>query len=54
MKRLEPLGLERVAAARQLERRKIVKEYYLETRTDVLIKNEEVFRRWRHPEPDQA
>ena len=33
--------------ARQLERRGIKKEYYLETRTDVLIKNEEVFRRWR-------
>jgi len=33
--------------ARQLERRGIRKEYYLETRTDVLIKNEEVFRRWR-------
>ncbi|HEX6450212.1 MAG TPA: hopanoid C-3 methylase HpnR [Trebonia sp.] len=33
--------------ARQLERRGIKKEYYLETRSDVLIKNEEVFRRWR-------
>jgi magnesium-protoporphyrin IX monomethyl ester (oxidative) cyclase len=33
--------------ARQLERRGIKKEYYLETRTDVLIRNEEVFRRWR-------
>src|SRR5215472_17194088 len=33
--------------ARQLERRAITKEYYLETRTDVLIKNQEVFRRWR-------
>jgi hopanoid C-3 methylase len=33
--------------ARQLERRGIKKEYYLETRTDVLVKNEEVFRRWR-------
>jgi hopanoid C-3 methylase HpnR len=33
--------------ARQLERRGIRKEYYLETRADVLIKNEEVFRRWR-------
>jgi magnesium-protoporphyrin IX monomethyl ester (oxidative) cyclase len=33
--------------ARQLERRGIRKEYYLETRSDVLIKNEEVFRRWR-------
>jgi hopanoid C-3 methylase len=33
--------------ARQLERRRIRKEYYLETRCDVLIRNEEVFRRWR-------
>jgi hopanoid C-3 methylase HpnR len=33
--------------ARQLEQRGIKKEYYLETRTDVLVKNEEVFRRWR-------
>ena len=33
--------------ARQLERRGVKKEYYLETRTDVLIKNQEVFRRWR-------
>jgi len=33
--------------ARQLERRKIRKEYYLETRCDVLIRNEEVFRRWK-------
>jgi hopanoid C-3 methylase len=33
--------------ARQLEQRGIRKEYYLETRTDVLIRNEEVFRRWR-------
>ena len=33
--------------ARQLERRGIRKEYYLETRCDVLIRNEEVFRRWR-------
>ncbi len=33
--------------ARQLERRGVRKEYYLETRTDVLIKNQEVFRRWR-------
>jgi hopanoid C-3 methylase len=33
--------------ARQLEKRGIAKEYYLETRSDVLIKNEEVFRRWR-------
>jgi hopanoid C-3 methylase HpnR len=33
--------------ARLLERRGIRKEYYLETRTDVLIRNEEVFRRWK-------
>jgi hopanoid C-3 methylase HpnR len=35
------------AIARQLERRKIRKQYYLETRCDVLIRNEEVFRRWQ-------
>ncbi len=33
--------------ARQLERRNIRKQYYLETRSDVLLRNEEVFRRWR-------
>ncbi len=33
--------------ARQLERRRIRKEYYLETRCDVLLRNEEVFRRWK-------
>jgi magnesium-protoporphyrin IX monomethyl ester (oxidative) cyclase len=33
--------------ARQLESRKIRKEYYLETRCDVLLRNEEVFRRWQ-------
>ncbi len=33
--------------AAQLERRKIRKQYYLETRCDVLLRNEEVFRRWR-------
>jgi hopanoid C-3 methylase len=33
--------------ARQLERRNIRKSYYLETRCDVLLRNEEVFRRWR-------
>ncbi|MBO0774888.1 MAG: hopanoid C-3 methylase HpnR [Actinobacteria bacterium] len=33
--------------ARQLERRRIRKNYYLETRCDVLIRNEEVFRRWK-------
>lgn len=30
-----------------LERRRIRKEYYLETRCDVLLRNEEVFRRWK-------
>jgi hopanoid C-3 methylase len=33
--------------ARQLERRHIRKSYYLETRCDVLLRNEEVFRRWK-------
>jgi magnesium-protoporphyrin IX monomethyl ester (oxidative) cyclase len=33
--------------ARQLERRRIRKEYYLETRCDVLLRNEEVFRHWK-------
>jgi hopanoid C-3 methylase len=33
--------------ARQLERRSIRKNYYLETRCDVLLRNEEVFRRWK-------
>ncbi len=33
--------------ARQLERRHIRKQYYLETRSDVLIRNEEVFRHWQ-------
>lgn len=33
--------------ARRLERRGIRKQYYLETRCDVLLRNEEVFRRWR-------
>jgi hopanoid C-3 methylase len=33
--------------ARQLERQRIRKNYYLETRCDVLIRNEEVFRRWK-------
>jgi hopanoid C-3 methylase HpnR len=33
--------------ARQLERRRIRKNYYLETRCDVLVRNEEVFRRWK-------
>jgi hopanoid C-3 methylase len=33
--------------ARQLERLRIRKDYYLETRCDVLLRNEEVFRRWK-------
>jgi hopanoid C-3 methylase len=33
--------------AAQLERRGIRKQYYLETRCDVLLRNTEVFRRWR-------
>ena len=33
--------------ARLLERRGVRKQYYLETRCDVLLRNEEVFRRWR-------
>ena len=33
--------------ARQLEHRRIHKDYYLETRCDVLLRNEEVFRRWK-------
>ena len=33
--------------ARQLEQRRIRKNYYLETRCDVLLRNEEVFRRWK-------
>jgi len=35
------------AIGRAIERRGIRKEYYLETRCDVLIKNEEVFAYWR-------
>ncbi|WP_051839376.1 hopanoid C-3 methylase HpnR [Streptomyces sp. NRRL F-5126] len=34
------------AIADELERRKIRKRYYLETRADVLLRNEEVFQRW--------
>lgn len=34
------------AIAAELERRKIRKEYYLETRSDVLLRNTEVFERW--------
>jgi hopanoid C-3 methylase HpnR len=33
--------------ARQIERRGIRKKYYLETRGDVLLRNQEVFRTWR-------
>jgi len=33
--------------ARQLELRKLRKQYYLETRCDVVVRNGEVFRRWR-------
>jgi hopanoid C-3 methylase HpnR len=32
--------------AAELERRRIRKRYYLETRSDVLLRNEEVFERW--------
>jgi len=35
------------AIGKEIERRGIKKEYYLETRCDVLIKNEEVFAYWR-------
>lgn len=35
------------AIAREVERRKIRKEYYLETRADVLLRNTEIFERWR-------
>jgi magnesium-protoporphyrin IX monomethyl ester (oxidative) cyclase len=35
------------AIADLIERRRIRKEYYLETRCDVLLRNEEVFRRWK-------
>jgi hopanoid C-3 methylase len=34
------------AIAAELERRRIRKEYYLETRSDVLLRNTEVFQRW--------
>jgi hopanoid C-3 methylase HpnR len=33
--------------AAQLERRGVHKEYYLETRCDLLVRNHEVFRRWK-------
>jgi hopanoid C-3 methylase HpnR len=35
------------AVAQEIERRKIRKKYYLETRGDVLIRNREVFQLWR-------
>jgi magnesium-protoporphyrin IX monomethyl ester (oxidative) cyclase len=35
-----------MAIADEIERRRIKKRYYLETRCDVLIRNEEVFARW--------
>jgi magnesium-protoporphyrin IX monomethyl ester (oxidative) cyclase len=35
-----------MAIANEIERRRIRKRYYLETRCDVLIRNEEVFARW--------
>jgi hopanoid C-3 methylase len=35
------------ALAREVERRNIRKQYYLETRGDVLLRNKEVFRRWK-------
>jgi hopanoid C-3 methylase HpnR len=35
------------AIAREVERRSIRKRYYLETRADVLLRNTEVFERWR-------
>jgi len=34
------------AIAAELEKRKVRKEYYLETRSDVLLRNTEVFERW--------
>jgi hopanoid C-3 methylase HpnR len=36
-----------MAVADAIERRGIKKKYYLETRGDVLLRNKEVFRRWR-------
>src|ERR1700733_11984340 len=36
-----------LALAREVERRNIKKEYYLETRGDVLVRNKEVFRMWK-------
>jgi len=36
-----------MAIAQEIEKRRIRKRYYLETRADVLLRNKEVFRRWR-------
>lgn len=36
-----------LAIAREIERRNIRKKYYLETRGDVLLRNREVFERWK-------
>ncbi|HKA56449.1 MAG TPA: hopanoid C-3 methylase HpnR [Candidatus Binatia bacterium] len=36
-----------LALAREIERRKIRKQYYLETRGDVLLRNKEVFAYWK-------
>jgi len=36
-----------LALAREVEKRNIKKEYYLETRGDVLVRNKEVFRLWK-------
>jgi hypothetical protein len=35
------------AIGREIERRKIRKKYYLETRGDVLLRNKDVFRYWQ-------
>jgi hopanoid C-3 methylase HpnR len=35
------------AIAQEVERRRIRKRYYVETRADVLLRNQEVFRRWK-------
>jgi hopanoid C-3 methylase HpnR len=35
------------AIAREIEKRRIRKQYYLETRGDVLLRNKEVFRYWK-------
>src|ERR1700741_4435106 len=36
-----------LALAREIERRNIRKQYYLETRGDVLLRNKEIFRMWK-------